>query len=314
MNIEFIALDKEHLEWARQLHNDPEVLAMLTDPTVVSPEQQLAWFDKMKSSKSSQRLIVYLDSAPIGIVRIDQIDYANRSVCVGLDIHKDFRGKGYAKLIYSRILTEWFSDRKFHRVWLMVAAYNNRARNLYKSLGFLEENVQREALLKDGKFHDYYGMSILEDTWEAINCPRKCNRCGETKAPDLFFRLYRRSRIRLQNICKTCQVKKHKEYCERNKEDRRLYKRRSDLKKKYGLTIEAYNEMLVAQEFSCAICREPEKYSTSNSPDPVLAVDHDHITNKVRGLLCSQCNQAVGKFKDDIEIMESAIEYLKRNR
>ncbi len=312
-DVELKPLDAEHLEWARLLHNDPDVLAMLTDPTIVSPEQQARWFDSLQNSKTSQRLMAVIDGVVVGLVRIDSIDYNNKSVCVGLDIHKDHRGKGYAKPIYNSVLRDWFDNKDFNRVWLMVVEYNKVARKLYKSLGFLEENIQRQALFKNGKYYDYYGMSILKDSWVAITSPKRCNKCLEVKEPSDFFRLYRRSCVRLQSICKECQVKSHKDYCERTKENRRIWKRRSDLKKKYGISIEQYQEMLVKQEFACAVCKEPEKYSTSANCDPILAVDHCHSTNKVRGLLCSQCNQGIGKFKDSIELLEAAISYLKDN-
>lgn len=62
-------------------------------------------------------------------------------------------------------------------------------------------------------------------------------------------------------------------------------------------------------------CKESEKevhYKTKKLRR--LAVDHDRLTGKVRGLLCSSCNTGIGKFKDNIQIMYNAIEYIKRNK
>lgn len=161
MGIKLIPLDKPHLEWARLLHNDPAVLSMLTDPHEVTVCEQDKWFCKLSVSDSSERLMVFYGEDLVGLVRVDQIDRANKSVCVGLDIHKDFRGKGLAKPTYRKIFEEWFVDKKFNRVWLMVADYNLRASNLYRGLGFRVEGTQREALFKGGKFYDYLMMSIL---------------------------------------------------------------------------------------------------------------------------------------------------------
>ena len=155
-------LDLEHLEWARELHNDPDVIKMLTDPHVVTPEEQMTWFDRLQSSDSWERVLVMIDGTPAGVVRLDQIDYYNRSIGVGLDIHKDFRGKGHAKPIYKMVLDKLFNIHHFNRVWLLVAAYNEVAINLYKGLGFVYEGSQRQALLKDGKLFDYHFMSILK--------------------------------------------------------------------------------------------------------------------------------------------------------
>lgn len=74
--------------------------------------------------------------------------------------------------------------------------------------------------------------------------------------------------------------------------------------KERGITVEEYNMMFEAQQGVCKIC---------GRPDPLgrLAIDHDHTTNKVRGLLCRACNLALGNFGDSVERLERAIAYLK---
>lgn len=83
--------------------------------------------------------------------------------------------------------------------------------------------------------------------------------------------------------------------------------------KMLGMTPESYRSMFEQQHGLCEICRKPEtqihKGKLSN-----LSIDHDHSTGKVRGLLCSRCNQGLGHFKDDTAALQSAIEYLQRNR
>ncbi len=74
--------------------------------------------------------------------------------------------------------------------------------------------------------------------------------------------------------------------------------------KKYGLSLEDFDEILNQQKGVCAICNE--------NPEGQLAVDHDHNTNKIRGLLCRACNRGIGIFKDNTERLESAIEYLEK--
>jgi RimJ/RimL family protein N-acetyltransferase len=161
VDIIFKNLTEEYLEWVRNLHNDPEVLSMLTDPHVVSYNEQIEWFNKLQKSTTLKRLVVFNNNTPIGIIRVDQKDYYNKSVGVGLDIHKDFRGLGLAKEIYTKLIKELFEDG-FNRIWLLVASYNIRALNLYKKLGFVYEGAQREGLYKDGVFYDYLMMSILK--------------------------------------------------------------------------------------------------------------------------------------------------------
>jgi hypothetical protein len=102
---------------------------------------------------------------------------------------------------------------------------------------------------------------------------------------------------------------KSRAYTARNPEKRRLISRRSILKR-YGLTIDQYDQMLAEQNGLCAICHERKGSLISDR----MAVDHDHKTGKVRALLCGQCNTLIGHIDDNIEWLESAIDYLKRHR
>jgi hypothetical protein len=76
--------------------------------------------------------------------------------------------------------------------------------------------------------------------------------------------------------------------------------------KKYGLTVERFHEMIIAQSGRCAICGEAFTYAQRG-----LNVDHDHDTGRVRGLLCARCNIGLGAFKDRPEILEAALLYLR---
>ena len=77
--------------------------------------------------------------------------------------------------------------------------------------------------------------------------------------------------------------------------------------KKFGVCNVKYEEMLLKQNGVCAIC----KSTLNSSRYTKLCVDHNHRTNKVRGLLCVACNTALGLFKDSRERLLAAIEYLK---
>lgn len=75
----------------------------------------------------------------------------------------------------------------------------------------------------------------------------------------------------------------------------------------YGLTPNQIEEMKFKQNFKCAICRndfETERFTH---------VDHCHKTNKIRELLCNKCNLGLGYFKDNIELMQEAINYIKKH-
>lgn len=89
----------------------------------------------------------------------------------------------------------------------------------------------------------------------------------------------------------------------------------SHLKRKFGIDLEAYNNMLLEQNNVCKICKKEENRIFKKTNKKIdLAVDHCHKTGKVRGLLCSSCNTSLGKFDDSIEILQNAIDYLKKSR
>jgi hypothetical protein len=104
---------------------------------------------------------------------------------------------------------------------------------------------------------------------------------------------------------------KFKEYYQKHREKRLREARIGTLKKKYGLTLESYEEMLLKQEGKCAICESGFGDKKPNLPN----IDHNHITGKVRGLLCSPCNIVLGyveKRENTIsDFYERFTEYLK---
>lgn len=109
----------------------------------------------------------------------------------------------------------------------------------------------------------------------------------------------------------------HKEYRNKNKKkvlecNRKYNKSKIDvirnrqLKHNFGITLEQYNEIFIIQNGCCDICgRHQSEFSKA------LVVDHDHKTGKIRGLLYDNCNHGIGNFKDNIETLQKAINYLQ---
>lgn len=112
--------------------------------------------------------------------------------------------------------------------------------------------------------------------------------------------------------------KRNNPLSEEQKEARRLYmsarykanphKYRDDqLKRHYGISLDAYNTLVESQNGLCAICKKKPDGARSS-----LQVDHDHETGRVRGLLCSKCNTGLGLFNEKPAILAEAIDYLRR--
>lgn len=94
---------------------------------------------------------------------------------------------------------------------------------------------------------------------------------------------------------------KPKTECRGPRGPRRGSNRASRLRVKYGLSIQEYEQMVADQDGRCLICR--------SQPDR-LVVDHDHQTGRVRGLLCSPCNLALGCLRDNADAARAAAQYL----
>jgi len=149
---------------------------------------------------------------------------------------------------------------------------------------------------------------------------KKCTSCCLEKPINEFY--IRRDRNSHVAQCKRCTVKHNSKY--RDKEHTKAYKadyyqrnktgkELTTVLKKYGLTLEGYNEILETQDGVCAICEQPETVvDKRNGHTKRLSIDHSHVTNKVRGLLCSNCNFVLGLAKDSINVLKKAASYLEK--
>lgn len=121
-----------------------------------------------------------------------------------------------------------------------------------------------------------------------------------------------------QAICKECRRvyrrryhhggdRQHvtKQWMEQNKEKLREMK----LSSRYKLTIVEYEALLTKQGGCCAICKTVHAQAGGQR----MQVDHDHVTKAVRGLLCRKCNLLLGNAGDNVDVLLSAVEYLKSN-
>lgn len=94
-----------------------------------------------------------------------------------------------------------------------------------------------------------------------------------------------------------------------------LSQKNNHLKRKYGISYSTYVQMLVNQGFKCAVCGKDHAEVPGNKwAKARLAVDHDHITGEIRGLLCFECNTGIGHFGDSPERLRSAARYLELER
>lgn len=147
---------------------------------------------------------------------------------------------------------------------------------------------------------------------------KTCTRCGLDKN-ESEFNCPPSLKGRLKSQCKVCDVvcitqwqSKNRKWVNTRERNRRFRNpiqfRAANLRRTFGISLAQYAELLDSQGGVCAICRAKCK---TGKP---LSVDHVHGSNPVliRGLLCSNCNCAIGQLKDSVEFLLRAIEYLKK--
>lgn len=134
-----------------------------------------------------------------------------------------------------------------------------------------------------------------------------CKNCG-IKLDESNFVYSKFSRL---NSCRSCYNKykrrvnkaNYQEHVSQNKDYHKFY----HIEKRYGLTENQYRTKLNLQLNGCAICKLPF------GEDRKIGIDHDHKTNEVRDLLCYRCNNILGLLNDDVDLIWSILEYLKRH-
>lgn len=133
-------------------------------------------FIALISSQSSAKgyLIEHKESErTVGIISLVNIDYKNRSAECIIDIgEKDLWGKGIGREAMGIILEFAFNEMNLHRLYLQVFSFNRRAVNLYEKLGFTLAGKFREALYRQGEWHDIILMDMLEDEYRSENSVR----------------------------------------------------------------------------------------------------------------------------------------------
>lgn len=140
--------------------------------------------------------------------------------------------------------------------------------------------------------HNKEKVSVRSSRWHKAN---------PEKSREKTRRHKQKNREYFRNIKKAAYSK--------NKDQITALLRDNAFRKKFGISLAERNEMADAQEKRCLICGKHESYLTKR-----LAVDHDHETLTVRGLLCQNCNLGLGYFLDDPDLLRSAAIYLERIR
>ena len=152
---------------------------------------------------------------------------------------------------------------------------------------------------------DLFGHKTISDT-------RQCTSCKLFKTLNKFRvgTAQGKKTPRRWSECRECLSKRCRNYHKANPGRMLEIK----LMKNYGMTLTEFNSLLEDQKGLCAICHMPEPaIDKRTGKQRRLSVDHSHQTGKTRGLLCTLCNQGIGQFRENPELLMAAIEYIKKH-
>jgi len=158
----------EHVEGLLTLVSDPEVARLTGSHGEIDPEAARQWYATRGGQADRLDLAIMAGGEYVGEVVLNELDRHNLSCNLRIAlIGARVFGKGYGTEAIELVLDHAFATTPLHRISLGVFAFNERARHVYKKIGFVEEGVERDCLLWDGEWHDAVRMSVLRPEWRA---------------------------------------------------------------------------------------------------------------------------------------------------
>lgn len=167
-DIGFRPIEKADLEVLKELHNDQSTFLNLATIDLVNSNDQGVWWSSLGQNTKDQRFAIARSENPsivLGRLRIQNIDFQNRNCEVGLDICKEYRGQGFGTKSYEMILEYLFMHYHMHMVYLRVADFNEKAKELYERIGFLQTGYLPEYLFRHGRYWNYLIMAITREKY-----------------------------------------------------------------------------------------------------------------------------------------------------
>lgn len=160
----------EHVDGLWELVNDPETARLTGSHGQIGYEAAKVWYGSRGEHGNRLDLAICTaeDGTYVGEVVLNELDVHNLScnLRIALIGPRAF-GKGYGTEAIRLVLDHAFTTTRLHRISLDVFDFNERAIHVYRKIGFVEEGVHRDALRRDGRWHDSITMSVLAPDWTA---------------------------------------------------------------------------------------------------------------------------------------------------
>ena len=166
------AVEQEDCEMLRQLTNDPDYEKMIVGWSFpISKADQEQWFANCKNGLSRLRYTIVTEAdGPVGMIGLRDIDWKNGSASgLGMRIaKKDIRTRGLATDAWMTLMRYAFEELRLNRINGSALAYNAASLRVCQKVGFKVEGTQRQAVYKNGQYHDLIIMGCLKSDYEEL--------------------------------------------------------------------------------------------------------------------------------------------------
>ena len=162
------AMEPEDMEMCRDMINDKEVSRMVVGWSFpVSKQEQMDWYNRVVASTNKRFTVCMKDNnEPVGIVTLTNIDLVNRSAFHGIKLHPSCpKGRGVGTDAVMTLMEYAFNQINLNRLdgeWLL---YNTASKRLYEKCGWREEGIKKQAIYRDGEYHDLAIAGVLKEDY-----------------------------------------------------------------------------------------------------------------------------------------------------
>lgn len=164
------AMEPEDMEMYREMINDSEVSRTVVGWSFpVSRKEQMDWYNRVVSDVNKRFTICMLeDDKPVGMVTLTDIDLVNRSAFHGIKLHPACpKGKGVGTDAVMTLMEYAFNQLNLNRLdgeWFL---YNKASKQLYEKCGWHEEGIKKQAVFRNGEYHDLAICGVLKEDYLA---------------------------------------------------------------------------------------------------------------------------------------------------
>ncbi len=162
-NIDLVPFEKHQVEEVRKWINDEKITLYMGARFPVGKIEQRIWYKNILKDKSKKKLIIITKSARgVGMVSLTSIDYKNQNAEIGVYISSGNHKQGYAKEAVLMMVNFAINELNMHKIYAFIHSSNIKSVELFRSIGFIRESIDIDAIYSNGKFIDVIKYSIFK--------------------------------------------------------------------------------------------------------------------------------------------------------